>query len=304
MGATGSGKTTVSRVGFPNRLISLTLVKFINKISGSDLLTSHGLASCTNEVTLSKDFTLARRTVILIDTPGFDDSTISDTDVLKMIGLYLSTTYEKGYKLAGIIYMHRITDPKVGGVSRKNFRMFRKLCGDDTLKNIVIVTNMWGQVDPERGAERELELQTDEDLFKPVLREGATMLRHYNTVASAEAILLQLVHNSPQALRIQQELVDERKDLADTGAGQEVARELMELKKKHRQEVAELTKEIEEAAKEKDVRAQKEISEERKLYEERIAKAQHDLDNMSKQNEEEKKKLEAKIESIKEERMC
>ena len=31
------------------------------------------------------------RLVTLIDTPGFDDSSVSDTDILKMIALYLST---------------------------------------------------------------------------------------------------------------------------------------------------------------------------------------------------------------------
>ena len=30
--------------------------------------------------------------VTLIDTPGFDDTTVSDTDILKMIAVYLSST--------------------------------------------------------------------------------------------------------------------------------------------------------------------------------------------------------------------
>jgi hypothetical protein len=43
-------------------------------------------------------------------------------------------------KLSGLIYVHRISDVLMGGISSRNFRMFRKLCGDDTLKNVVIVT--------------------------------------------------------------------------------------------------------------------------------------------------------------------
>ena len=46
--------------------------------------------SCTSEVAYS-NCTIDGRRVILIDTPGFDDTTISDTDILKMIALYLST---------------------------------------------------------------------------------------------------------------------------------------------------------------------------------------------------------------------
>ena len=32
------------------------------------------------------------RLVTLIDTPGFDDSSVSDTDILKMTALFLSST--------------------------------------------------------------------------------------------------------------------------------------------------------------------------------------------------------------------
>ena len=50
------------------------------------------LESCTAEVQLADEFTLDGRRVILIDTPGFDDTSKSDTDVLKMIAAFLATT--------------------------------------------------------------------------------------------------------------------------------------------------------------------------------------------------------------------
>ena len=49
------------------------------------------LESCTAEVQLSDMFTLDGRRVLLIDTPGFDDTSKSDTDVLKMIAAFLAT---------------------------------------------------------------------------------------------------------------------------------------------------------------------------------------------------------------------
>ncbi|OAX30640.1 hypothetical protein K503DRAFT_806951, partial [Rhizopogon vinicolor AM-OR11-026] len=76
MGATGSGKST-----------------FINKASGSSLPVGHGLESCTKEVQTSRPFVISGRFVTLIDTPGFDDTTRSDTDILSMIAAYLSKTY-------------------------------------------------------------------------------------------------------------------------------------------------------------------------------------------------------------------
>lgn len=50
------------------------------------------LESCTAEVQLADEFTLDGRNVALIDTPGFDDTTKSDTDVLRMIADFLATT--------------------------------------------------------------------------------------------------------------------------------------------------------------------------------------------------------------------
>lgn len=52
-----------------------------------------GLESCTNEVQTSQSFMLDGKRVVLVDTPGFDDTTKSDTDVLKMIAAYLQTMF-------------------------------------------------------------------------------------------------------------------------------------------------------------------------------------------------------------------
>ena len=40
-------------------------------------------------------FYLDGRRVVLIDTPGFDDTTRSDTDVLKLVAAFLETSYVK-----------------------------------------------------------------------------------------------------------------------------------------------------------------------------------------------------------------
>jgi predicted GTPase len=50
------------------------------------------LESCTAEVQLANEFTLDGRRVVLIDTPGFDDTTKSDTDILRTIATFLATT--------------------------------------------------------------------------------------------------------------------------------------------------------------------------------------------------------------------
>lgn len=62
-------------------------------------------------------------TVWLVDTPGFDDAHLSDTDVLREIATWLSNSYKDTAKLHGIIYLHRITDNKLGGSAMRNLHV-------------------------------------------------------------------------------------------------------------------------------------------------------------------------------------
>ena len=72
--------------------LTIGIRQFINLASGSNLPVGRGLESCTSEVRTSRPFLLNGRIVTLIDTPGFDDTTRSDTDILSSIAAYLSNT--------------------------------------------------------------------------------------------------------------------------------------------------------------------------------------------------------------------
>ena len=61
----------------------------MNQASGSDLKVGSDLDSCTSAVQESEEFVLDGRLVVLVDTPGFDDTHKSDTDVLKSIAAFL-----------------------------------------------------------------------------------------------------------------------------------------------------------------------------------------------------------------------
>jgi len=60
--------------------------------SGSNLRIGANLKSCTAEVQLAKELTLDGRRVLLVDTPGFDDTYKTDVDILKLIAAFLATT--------------------------------------------------------------------------------------------------------------------------------------------------------------------------------------------------------------------
>ena len=93
MGATGSGKTTVNEMIILHICLkSQSILQFINVASGSDLRVGRGLVSCTVEVAHAQPFWLDGLSVTLIDTPGFDDTTTSDTDILTRIAAFLSTS--------------------------------------------------------------------------------------------------------------------------------------------------------------------------------------------------------------------
>lgn len=64
--------------------------QFINDASGSYLRVGTGLESQTYAVEFSKQFSLEKSQVTLIDTPGFDDTTKSDAEVLKAIAEFLA----------------------------------------------------------------------------------------------------------------------------------------------------------------------------------------------------------------------
>ena len=66
--------------------------QFINRASGSNLQVGVGLESCTADVEVTDEFTIDDRPVTLIDTPGFDDTSKSDTEILKIIAAFLATT--------------------------------------------------------------------------------------------------------------------------------------------------------------------------------------------------------------------
>ena len=206
--------------------------------------------------------------------------------------------YKRGGTLAGVLYFYRISDFRMSGIARKNFSMFRKLCGENALQNVVIVTNMWGEVDPQTGNAREAELIREDIFFKPVIEKGARMARHQNTLPSAKAIIRLVLDNHPLPLRIQEELVNEHKDISETGAGEELNREINAQIKKHREEMLSLKEEMEQAMKNHDEETRKELEIETQRMKKEIERFQNDSQRLESDYKKEKEQLEARMEQM------
>ncbi|KAF4588345.1 hypothetical protein EYR38_010313 [Pleurotus pulmonarius] len=142
--------------------------------------------------------------VILVDTPGFDDTNISDTMVLGMIADWLLETYNNKVKLSGIIYMHRISDHRMAGAPLKNLKMFAQLCGTIAAERVMLVTTMWDRIkQAEVGVKREAELKGK--FWKDLIDKGAKVERFHGSFESAWAIIGSLYQPLSQEVVLLQE---------------------------------------------------------------------------------------------------
>jgi hypothetical protein len=229
--------------------------QFINRAIDDDVfIVGSGLRSCTSEIQVSPKFTVDGHPVVLIDTPGFNDTTVEDADVLKEISAFLATVsvnssshrtlvepcfrYQSQVKLAGVIYFHRISDDRWRKSDTRSFGWLQRICGEQTLRNVVLTTNMWGNVDQGIGAARERQLA--EEFVKAALDKGAQLRRHSDTTQSAHDIIRAILENRRAALQVQQELVDENREFDRTTVGQEINREVVETTRRLEQQVQEL----------------------------------------------------------------
>jgi len=214
MGPTGAGKST-----------------FINKASGiEETEVGHGLESCTHQIQVVRCFDREQnRQIVFVDTPGFDDTNISDFDILQVIADWLKLTYEKDIRLSGLLFFHRISDNRMAGSPLKHLKTFQNLCGVEALKNVVLVTTMWDQVDEDVGNNRENELTTK--YWKMMIELGCHTSRFHNTAESALDIVSQF-QDARCTVLLQKELVDLHLELAETSAGRTLFAFLVEFIKK------------------------------------------------------------------------
>ncbi|KAG6917332.1 hypothetical protein DXG01_002903 [Tephrocybe rancida] len=218
MGPTGAGKST-----------------FVNAVAGKTVTTvGHSLTSETarlQPIVIPHPSNPARR-IIIVDTPGFDDTYVADSEILKRIATWLAKSYSANMTLAGVIYLHEISQTRMLGTARKNLDMFNKLCGDAATKNVILATTKWSQIkDKEIGDRRESQLKDRH--WEGMVQLGAQMRRFSDTQESGwgiiQSILDRALASDVDAVEIQKELVEVQTMLPDTQAGQALRYTLEEL---------------------------------------------------------------------------
>lgn len=222
------------------------------------------------------------KTVHLIDTPGFDDTYRSDIDVLKDVSYWLNKSYkEKNIKLTGIVYLHRITDVRMGGTARKDLQMFKKLCGEDSFSSVVLATTMWSEVSAQDGNRRELELRSSTEFYGSMIQKGSAMFRHTGDKNSAMNIIAYLVNRrTTTLLNIQREMANEGLALDETEAGRELDSEMIRQREHFNKMMKENQAKLEEALQKKDDERAKELADQQEELKQRIEAAQKSRDEL------------------------
>ena len=224
------------------------------------------------------------RLVTLLDIPGFKGSSHNNTTVPdeKAQAVALRNNYAQGRKFSGILYFCLISDIRMEGlaITDTQLKAFHELCGDDsgTLKNVILATNRWDLVESEdAGIQRQDELQNDPRYWKPMCLQGSQVRRFGGTRESALDLIRLVMHNTPRPLKILQDVVNENKLLAKTGARRLVEAEIDKLLAGREQTLAAI-KEMELVVKKKDGAMQM-------LLKEESERSKKEVDELRKQQE-------------------
>lgn len=214
--------------------------------------------------------------IVLVDTPGFDDTTRTDMEILSMISKWLEKTYRSSVKLSGLIYLHRISDNRMAGTPYKNLRMFGELCGDTAMNHVILVSTMWGRVKADIGNQREQQLK--ENFWKPLIDKGSRVDRlkqppnERDWPAEAWRVVGQLVSESQKrdAVLLQEELVNLELKLNETEAGKTLYTSLQKLLADQKESLKSLLAQLEKS--DSDPKLKKELEKEYKKIQSQFQK--------------------------------
>jgi hypothetical protein len=179
-----------------------------------------------------------KHVVQLVDTPGFNDTTRSDLDVLSAIAGWLQTNKAV---VAGIVYLHRINEARFTGANRMLLKILQSMCGQHFLPYVVLCTTMWDKI-PNKNVFSEAEARESElvgaaDLWKPLLARGARYMRYTGDCASGVSIVEALFeHPATSGMELQLELRNPECDVEDTLAGQVITAEIRKKEEKLRRQ--------------------------------------------------------------------
>ena len=174
------------------------------------------------EITLEQGYAIE-----VLDTPGLDSEENGDVKqylfkifhrlsvgkilmaVISFADSYGLHRHREQRSIAGIIYMHDISQRRINKSVLDSFEWLLAVCGLRAMQNVVIVTTMWDSANTNSAGRhselegREMELQKSDCCYREAFSSGASLRRHNNTSECALAILQLVAHKQPVTLQCQ-----------------------------------------------------------------------------------------------------
>ncbi|KAI1425978.1 P-loop containing nucleoside triphosphate hydrolase protein [Xylaria sp. FL1777] len=208
-GKTGAGKTS-----------------FVVSATGDNLEIGHGGDSCTKDVQKSW-VKVGGRTVILYDTPGFDDTESKDPEIFEKISAWLAQSQAHGKCLNGAILVQPVSEVRASDSERKRTELFKQIVGSQFYDRVAIVTTMWDQVKESFGEQNE---GNRTSLWEDMLAKSAKIFRFQNTSESALEVIRHFTEDfslsTPASTLFQEELLAHKGRLRETSAAKKFESEL------------------------------------------------------------------------------
>lgn len=244
MGPSGSGKSTFLR----NVLEELPSYPSSNPKPE----VSNGFNSCTRNLAAyiapipAKFKTPNSQRLVLVDTPGFDDTEVSDSEILRRISVWLASSYHSKMKVAGVLYLFPIFPNRITRNDKANLKVFHQLCGDGALDKVRMVTTKWALSPRTKEGEFAVAMQRESELesefWKEMIDGGSQLSRLDEDCDSALRLFFQVLETSRKcderqehALALQEEIVEKKRSVPGTFAGRELKRKLQQLLREHKE---------------------------------------------------------------------
>lgn len=208
----------------------------------------------------------------LIDTPGFNDDELEDTDILLEIAGYLKS----GVQLSAILYLHPIDESRIGGAGKRNLELLQNLVGRANMSNVKLVLTKGTRTTQE---ERNIRLGDLVSRFwKEMMTAGAQVDHYDGSMEDGKRIVGSVLETRPVKLLFQQELEDGN-EVEQTSAGKSLMEAVAILQEKYEKQLKELKEaheQYEEALRKRDLVAERA----QKLHEAKIRDLEEKIGKM------------------------
>ncbi|KAG5652033.1 hypothetical protein H0H81_006524 [Sphagnurus paluster] len=161
---------------------------FINKLCNEDVAyVNDDLDTGTTEVCpYIYHHPNSQRRIVIVDTPGFQLVKSEDDQILKKVSSWLQASYNSKIEvIAGIIYLHDISQSRKSGDARNTCTTFKILDKRNATDNVVLVTSKWNDLTRPAQTQREQELGTQH--WNDFIQKGDKIHRFEPWVAESAA---------------------------------------------------------------------------------------------------------------------